>query len=246
MRLRVELSTTVRVIPWDEVLRPGRGVVYHLLRRAAPALADRLHEQGWGPGRMVPFGYGAPVFPNARPARGRYAAGGSGRWELGSPLPGMVDTWIDALAGQTMLGWAGIPLRVHRLVPVEPPRFDSGRAEFRTSTPVVIRAPVPAGASDGGDATGDRRVDRLPYEAGFAEAFGHNLRRKAETLGLAPDIAVERVTWVGAKRSFAVKDGRQVGAPLGVVLRGSPEVLRALWSWGLGQANSAGFGWITA
>lgn len=240
MRLRIELTTRAPVIPWDDVLRPGRGVVYHLLNRSDPTLANQLHEQGFGPRRMVPFGYGAPVFPRARAQRGQYAAGGPGVWELGSPLPGMVGAWMEALAGQGTLGWAGIPLRVRRMVPMAPPAFDSGRAEFRTVTPVVVKAPVltPAG--------GRRDSDLLPYEDGFTAAFEQNLRHKAETLGLEPDIAVERVTWVGAKRSFAVKDGRQVGAPLGVELRGSPALLRALWCWGLGRANSAGFGWITA
>ncbi|WP_425329410.1 CRISPR-associated endoribonuclease Cas6 [Streptomyces inhibens] len=30
-----------------------------------------------------------------------------------------------------------------------------------------------------------------------------------------------------------------------VELSGPPKTLRALWSWGLGQANSAGFGWVS-
>ncbi|HEY9390504.1 MAG TPA: CRISPR-associated endoribonuclease Cas6 [Mycobacteriales bacterium] len=242
MRLRIELTTRATVIPWDDVLRPGRGVIYHLLGRSAPMVAGRLHEQGWGPHRMVPFGYGAPVFPRARTRRGRYAAGGPGTWELGSPLPGMVDTWVEALSGQDILSWSGIPLRIRGLVPMAPPSFASGRAEFRTSTPVVTRAPV---LTRGGEGV-RRSADLLPYEDGFIAAFTHNLRHKAETLGMEPNITVERVTWVGAKRSFAVKDGRQVGAPLGVELRGSPALLRALWCWGLGHANSAGFGWITA
>lgn len=241
MRLRIEVTTRAPVIPWDDVLRPGRGVVYHLLDRSWPELAGRLHGQGFGRHRMVPFGYGAPVFPGARPRRGQYAAGGGGTWELGSPIPGVASAAMEALAGQAMLGWAGIPLRVGRMTLMAPPPFDSGRAEFRTCTPVVVRALVPARAG-----VDRRRADLLPYEDGFVAAFEHNLRHKAETLDLEPDIAVERLTWVGAKRSFAVKEGRQVGAPIGVELRGSPVLLRALWCWGLGQANSAGFGWITA
>jgi CRISPR-associated endoribonuclease Cas6 len=31
-----------------------------------------------------------------------------------------------------------------------------------------------------------------------------------------------------------------------VELRGDPAALRAAWSWGLGQANAAGFGWVVA
>jgi CRISPR-associated endoribonuclease Cas6 len=73
-------------------------------------------------------------------------------------------------------------------------------------------------------------------------ALAGNLRRKAETLGLDP----EAVTWAAPKRSFAVSDGLKPGAAVEVELRGAPRTLQAVWSWGLGQANSAGFGWVAA
>ena len=57
---------------------------------------------------------------------------------------------------------------------------------------------------------------------------------------------LDAITWVGPKRSFAVADGLKPGAPVEAELRGAPETLRAIWSWGLGQANSAGFGWVAA
>lgn len=41
-------------------------------------------------------------------------------------------------------------------------------------------------------------------------------------------------------------DGRKVGARVRVAVSGHPDVLRALWCWGLGEATSAGMGWITA
>lgn len=133
-------------------------------------------------------------------------------------------------------------MHVRGLVPVAAPTFTSGRAELRTTTPVVLKSLAPTGGGDGPSAP----QELLPHEEGFAAAFAHNLRRKAETLGLEPDIGLERVTWIGAKRSFSVKSGRRVGALLGVELRGSPAILRALWCWGLGQANAAGFGWVAA
>ncbi|MCP2170351.1 CRISPR-associated endoribonuclease Cas6 [Goodfellowiella coeruleoviolacea] len=240
MRLRIEVTTQASSIPWDNLLRPGRGLIYNLLSEAAPDLATRLHEEGWGRHRIVPFGHGAPTFPKARRTPGVYGAGGRGWLELGSPLPEVVEAWQRALADRQVLDWGGVALQVRKLVPVEAPAFADGKAEFRTATPVVLKAPVlaPAGASGGG-----RHRELLPYEEGFMEAFHHNLRRKAETLDLDPEVTATR-TWVGAKRSFTVKSGRRVGAPLGVELQGSPALLRALWSWGLGQANPAGFGWI--
>ena len=56
-------------------------------------------------------------------------------------------------------------------------------------------------------ATGTR-VNRqawvLPAEPEFPQYFVGNLRRKAETLGLNPDIDLDAITWIGPKRSFAV------------------------------------------
>lgn len=242
MRLRIEISTEATAIPWRNVLRPGRAVAYRLLGAAAPDLADTLHAKGWGPHGMVPFGYGAPVFPRARRRNGTYSAGGKGRLEFASPLPQIVVALLESLSRQDVLDWGGVALRVNRVIPVPPPDFGAGRAHLRTETPVTLRAPRPA--TIGGPAPNSAEV--LPYEDGFVAAFEHNLRRKAETLGLTSDVAVERLTWVGAKRSFAVGSGIRVGAPIGVELRGEPDLLRALWSWGLGQANSAGFGWVTA
>jgi CRISPR-associated endoribonuclease Cas6 len=161
---------------------------------------------------------------------------------MGSPLVAVVDAWAAGLAGQEMLDWGGIALRIHRIVPVQPPSFASGRAVLRTTTPVVMKG-------SGRDAAGVRTTRQawvLPTEAEFAGYFVQNLHRKAQTLGVDPEVTLERVVWVGAKRSFAVGDGLKIGAPVGVELRGAPETLQALWSWGLGQANSAGFGWVKA
>ncbi|WP_198545944.1 CRISPR-associated endoribonuclease Cas6 [Actinacidiphila yeochonensis] len=84
----------------------------------------------------------------------------------------------------------------------------------------------------------------LPTEMEWPAYMQGNLRRKAETLGLESDVELEAVTWVGPKRSFRVGGGSKPGAAVEVELSGAPETLRALWSWGLGQANSAGFGWV--
>ena len=82
MRLRVGISTAACEIPWDCVLRPGRGVCYSLLAVGAPELGEMLHEKGWGPYGMVPFGFSGPVFPAAPRRRGVYTAEGWGGWSL--------------------------------------------------------------------------------------------------------------------------------------------------------------------
>lgn len=235
MRIRVEVTTSATELPWSRVLAPGRGLAYDLLRDDAPDLALQLHSAGWGAFGMVPFGYGPPVFPSARRRRGVYAVGGAGFLELGSPLPSVVQAWTAALRRRDVLDWGGIALRVRDLYVVDPPCFESGSARVRTDTPVVLKAPP----SDG-------RSWVLPTEPGFGASFQHNLVRKAQTLGLAPDIDLDAVTWVGPKRSFVVGDGAKPGAAVEVELFGDPALLRAIWSWGLGQANSAGFGWIGA
>lgn len=224
------------------MLRPGRSLLYDLLARGAPDLGRELHDGGCGPYHMVPFGYGAPVFPGARCRRGAYAAGGSGLIEAGSPVPGIVEGWARGLAGRELIDWGGIALRVRAVVPVDPPEFASGRARMRTVTPVVMKG---SGRNGDGERT-TRQAWVLPGEPEFAAYFAGNLRRKAETLGLDPDVELEAVTWVGPKRSFAVSDGLKPGAAVEAELRGAPETLQAIWSWGLGQANSAGFGWVAA
>ncbi|MFI5781161.1 CRISPR-associated endoribonuclease Cas6 [Nocardia sp. NPDC051570] len=241
MRLRVGVSTSAHAIPWKRVLEPGRAVCYTLLRAAAPVLADRLHEQGFGRHGMVPFGYSGPVFPQARKRRGVYAAGGRGYLELGSPLPEVVAAWSVALAGRDLLDWGGVALRVHGISLVET-AVERGSARLRTRTPVVMKG---SGRDDGGERS-TRQAWVLPTEPEFHHYFEQNLRRKAESLDLAPDVSLEQISWVGPKRSFAVGDGLKLGASVEAELKGNPLVLNAIRDWGLGQANSAGFGWVAA
>ncbi|GAA0743620.1 hypothetical protein GCM10010199_71020 [Dactylosporangium roseum] len=236
MRLRIEVMTTASELPWPRVLAPGRGLAYNLLAATADELAQQLHSAGWGPFGMVPFGYCPPTFPRARRRSGTYAVGGTGFVELGSPLPSVIHAWIAALQHRDVIDWGGVALHVTGLSMMEPPEFDSGRARMRTETPVVLKVP-PSSQLPG-------QTWLLPAEPQFPEMFNNNLIRKAQTLGLHPDIELDEIMWVGPKRSFAVGRGAKPGAAVEVVLSGAPETLRALWSWGLGQANSAGFGWI--
>lgn len=242
MRLHVEVHTAAEQLPWHEVLRPGRALAYGLLASADPELGSRVHSNGWGLHKMGPFGYGAPVFPAARRRSGVYAVGGRGRVELGSPLAAVVQAWAVSLADQRVLDWGGAAFHVDGVRVVDAPSFASGYARLRTTTPVVMKG-------SGRDVEGQRTTRQawlLPADSEFPVYFTGNLRRKAETLGVDPEVSLERITWIGAKRSFAVGDGLKVGAPIEVELRAAPETLQALWSWGLGQANSGGFGWVAA
>jgi CRISPR-associated endoribonuclease Cas6 len=243
MRLRMEISTTVREIPWDCVLEPGRAVCYDLLAKSAPELGRMLHEKGWGPHGMVPFGFSGPVFSAAPRRRGVYAAEGRGFLELGSPLPEIVLGWAAALTGRELIDWGGVSLRIHDVGLASAITETAGaRSRFRAVTPVVMKG-------SGRDSSGTRTTRQawvLPGEPEYPVYLEKNLRRKAETLGLAAEVTLERITWVGPKRSFAVGDGKKPGAAVEAELSGSPDVLAAIRDWGLGQANSAGFGWVLA
>ncbi|MCX4970988.1 hypothetical protein OHA98_40965 [Streptomyces sp. NBC_00654] len=159
----------------------------------------------------------------------------------------VVEGWAAALSSTSVIAWGPAAFIVDDVEPVEAPAFPSGRAVFRTTTPVVMKA-------SGMDASGARTTRQawcLPGEPEWDVYVEGNLRRKAETLGLDPDLTLEDVTWAGPKRSFAVSSasgpgGKKPGACVEVALSGPPETLSALHSWGVGQANSAGMGWISS
>ena len=154
---------------------------------------------------------------------------------------------LAALASTPVIAWGPTAFIVDKVEAVEAPAFLSGRAVFRTGTPVVMKA---SGKDDAGART-TRQAWCLPGEPEWDVYVEGNLRRKAQTLGLDQDVILEGVNWVGPKRSFAVGSangpgGKKPGACVEIALSGSPETLAALHSWGLGQANSAGMGWINA
>lgn len=230
---------------WDEVLAPGRALAYSLLERGAPELGQVLHKSGWGEHGLVPFGYGAPVFPAATRRRGVYAAEGPGILEFGSPLLAVVEGWAAALASIPVLAWGATAFIVDKVEPVEAPAFSSGKAVFRTVTPVVMKG---SGRDESGART-RRQAWCLPGEPEWDAYVQQNLRRKAMTMGLDPEVTLEHIGWIGPKRSFSVGSGavgKKPGACVEVMLSGAPETLSALHSWGLGQANSTGMGWIGA
>ncbi|WP_131766349.1 CRISPR-associated endoribonuclease Cas6 [Candidatus Protofrankia californiensis] len=242
MRLRVSIRTTARELEWRNVQLPGRGFCYSLLQKVEPKVAGRIHGEGWGTHRMAPFGFGPPTFPQARRVKGHYAVGGYGYLELGSPLHVVVEAWAKILTTTPMIDWGGVALRVEGVDIVDPPAFADGTATLRTVTPVVMKG---SGRGPDGVRT-TRQAFLLPWEPEFAGYFAQSLQHKAETIGVDPDVTLEQITWAGAKRSFDTGKGKKAGAQVEVRLRGAPETLGALWSWGLGQATSGGFGWVSA
>lgn len=162
--------------------------------------------------------------------------------EFGSPLPEVVEAWALAMRDRELLDWGGVALQVRNVAVVEPPTFASGFARMRTQTPVVMKG----SGRDGNGNRATRQAWLLPNGPEFHTYFVQNLRRKAEALKLEPDVELSAITWMGAKRSFAVGNGAKPGAPLEVELLGDQATLQAIWSWGIGQANAAGFGWVVA
>ncbi|MEU6904411.1 CRISPR-associated endoribonuclease Cas6 [Streptomyces coeruleorubidus] len=248
MRLRLEINTRAREIPWGDVLAPGRGVIYDALYRTAPKLAAEIHENGWGPHGIVPFGHSAPTFPNAPRVRGRYATRGTGYLEIGSPIPEVVQALaLDFMnPKRTLLDWGGVALQVSSVTVQQPPSFANGRSLLRTANPLHLSEyehPKP-----GGEHTPVRAL--LPEDPAYPVALERNLNRRAETFGHTPDITIQAITWVGPRRSFRVTgqghSGHRTGAPVEVEVSGSAGALATLWSAGMGQQTGAGFGWVIA
>jgi CRISPR-associated endoribonuclease Cas6 len=81
-------------------------------------------------------------------------------------------------------------------------------------------------------------------------ALAHGLRRRAEALtGASQHLRIDVRGPAGPARSFLVsssedREVRYAGVPLRIAVTARPQVLRALWCWGIGQQTAAGFGWI--
>lgn len=230
MRLVASVSTTDDTIRWADLHGPGRGVVYTALSEYAPALGTQIHGRGWGRWGLVPFAVGPPVFPRAPRRKGVYAVAGTGRVEFASPLPEVLEAVARLLQQRGTLTWARTSFTIEALEVVAPPAFTDGVARFTTATAAIVK---------GGDEC------LLPGADGYEFLLGKNLEKKADTLGLPTDVTCE-VTWAGTRRLFQVGGAPKVGAALDLRVTGAPEVLSSLWSWGVGQLNSAGFGLVRA
>ncbi|MFF1788060.1 hypothetical protein ACFVX9_16585 [Kitasatospora sp. NPDC058243] len=248
------IHTAARRIPRGEVLAPGRGLVYDLLGRAAPELGQALHTDGWGRFGMVPFGYSGPAFPAAgRPGPAGLPSTGPGILEIGSPLPAVAEGIRAGLDRLPVIAWGATAFHVTGVEEVPAPDFADGVALLRTVTPAVMKG-------GGFNATKNRAARAtpgeprqgwlLPGEVSWDAYTAQNLVRKARTLDLPEGVRLEAVTWVGPRASFVTggggNRGGKPGAHVEVRVAGDPVTLRALWAWGIGQANSSGFGWVRA
>jgi CRISPR-associated endoribonuclease Cas6 len=232
VRLRLQIDTAVAELPWGDVHRPGRGVVYAALEHHAPALGRQLHDHGIGLG-VRPFCFAPPTFPNAPRRRGVYMVGGRGSVIFASPLPEVIEALTANLATSQKLDWGDHQFDVVDMDVEHPPAFASGVATFTTVTPVVVKA---------------YRSDRFltPKDDGFTSRLRQVSVRKLDALGLpSTDFGVE-VGWTGSVRQFRTsrRGSTRVGCRLDAKVSGAPEALSALRDAGLGHDSPAGFGMV--
>jgi CRISPR-associated endoribonuclease Cas6 len=230
VRVVLQVRAEPGVLAWEQVLTPGRSLIYGALAAHSPELGRQLHDVGYGPYRLRPFAFCPPTFPSTPRVPRVYAVGGRGSVAFGSPLLVVAEGVAKAVAGRQVLHWGSVGLEVRSVVAVDPPRFVTGQAEWHTATPVIVKGGHP-----------DRFL--LPGDPEWLEGLLGNLQRKAATLGLDDAVEAELV-WAGARRLFRVDGSARIGAPVTMRVLAAPETLAAIWSWGLGQGNSAGFGWI--
>jgi CRISPR-associated endoribonuclease Cas6 len=230
VRIVLQVRAQAGRLAWEQVLTPGRSLVYRALADHDPDLGRQLHDAGLGPYRLRPFVFCPPTFASAPRIARSYAVGGTGSVAFGSPLLVVAEAVAKAVAGRQVLHWGSAALEIRSVAVVDPPRFITGQAEWHTATPVIVKGGHP-----------DRFL--LPDDPGWLDGLRGNLQRKAATLGLDEAVEVE-LLWAGARRLFRVDGSTRIGAPVTVRVLAASETLAAIWSWGLGQANAAGFGWI--
>jgi CRISPR-associated endoribonuclease Cas6 len=227
-RVRVDVSAADPVMDWQDVHGPARAVAYEMVGAAEPELARQLHDEGWQGSTLRPVGISPPLFMGAVHRRGVYTTSATGSVWFGSPVPKIGAALLRGLAGLRVLQWGGTRLMVLGMALEWPPDFSSGQAVFATASPVLVKK--------------DSRF-LLPGDESFTERLVHNLRHKADVLGLPGDVEVEILN-AGPRRVFDVAGAKRVGACLRVRLAGDPILLGALYEWGVGLNTVQGFGWV--
>jgi CRISPR-associated endoribonuclease Cas6 len=227
-RVRVDVSAAEPVMDWKDVHGPARAVAYAMVGAAAPDLARQLHDEGWQGSTLRPVGVSPPLFLGAVQRHGVYTTSGTGSVWFGSPVPQIAGALLRGLSGLSELRWGGTSLSVLGTDLEWPPDFSSGEAVFDTASPVLIKK--------------DSRF-LLPDDDAFAERLVHNLRHKADALGLPNELEVE-VLNAGPRRVFDVAGAKRIGATVRVRIVAAPELLGALYEWGLGLNTVQGFGWV--
>ncbi|WP_283133313.1 CRISPR-associated endoribonuclease Cas6 [Rhizohabitans arisaemae] len=213
---------------WADVHGPARGVLYDLLEGQDPALSEELHNSGWAGTPLRPIGISPPLFDGVERRKGVYATGGKGHVWMGSPVPRIAGCLLAGLAGRERIRWGGTWMTLLGVRVGAPSEHSSGVAEFGTLSPVLLKH--------------EGRY-LLPDDEPFAERLRHNIRHKADCLGLPNEVEVE-VLEQGPRRRFDMPKGWRIGACARVRVGAAPELLDALHAWGLGLSTIEGFGWI--
>jgi CRISPR-associated endoribonuclease Cas6 len=227
-RVRVDVSAVKPSLDWRDVHGPARAVLYTLIGVNEPDIARELHDEGWHGSTLRPAGISPPLFTGAIRHHGVYTTSGSGSVWFGSPVPQIAAALLRAVAELRELRWGGSRLVVRGADLEWPPDHSSGNAVFQSVSPVLVKS--------------ESRF-LLPGDDGFVDRLTHNLRHKADLLGLPNEVCVE-VLDAGPRRVFDVAGAKRIGANARLRITAAPVLLDALYDWGLGLNNVQGFGWV--
>lgn len=238
MRIRITIRAEHTVLPWHELLEPGRNVLYNTLKNVNPQLSQQLHERGIDDKGRTPLAYSPLHFPTAQRKRGEYRIGGTGHWDIASPDPTVIQSLAAGFALTSHIQWGSTPLELVSLSPLDPPN-DQEETTFRATSPITLKRP---------HAPQDEPLWLLPGDPPWTAALTNGLQNKAAALELPTGVQVRDVPHVGPQRRIVIKTheaghSHAIGATATVTLTGHPETLTALRDWGLGHNNSSGFGW---
>lgn len=227
-RVRVDISAMEPALEWRDVHGPARAVLYALIAANEPDVARQLHDQGWQGGTLRPVGISPPMFMGAVQRRGVYTTSGSGSIWIGSPVPQIAAAILRGISGLKELRWGSAHLNVRGKDLEWLPDHGSGQAEFQTVSPVLVK-----------------RESRflLPEDDGYLDRLTHNLRHKADVLGLPNEVDLE-ILGAGPRRIFDVMGVKRIGANVRLRVAAAPSLLDALYEWGLGLNTVQGFGWV--
>jgi CRISPR-associated endoribonuclease Cas6 len=187
-----------------------------------------LHDSGWRRSALRPVGISPPLFVGAARQHGVYTTSAKGSFWLGSPVPQIASALLKAVTGRKELRWGGLGMAIHGTELEWSPDHSSGEAYLATVSPVLVKK--------------DSRF-LLPGDAGYAERLTHNLRHKADVLGVPNEVDVE-ILEAGPRRVFDVAGAKRVGANVRLRITAAPALLDALYEWGLGLNTVQGFGWV--
>jgi CRISPR-associated endoribonuclease Cas6 len=227
-RVRVDVSAAEPVIDWRDVHGRARAVLYALIGTKDPDAARQLHDEGWDGSPLRPAGISPPLFIGAAQRHGVYTTSGSGSVWFGSPVPRIGAALLRAVSGLDELRWGGARFSVHRADLEMAPDHSSGQTDFLTVSPVLVKR---------------ESAFLLPDDEGYIDRLTHNLRHKADVLGLPNHVEIN-VLSAGPRRVFDVAGAKRVGANVRLRITAAPVLLDALYDWGLGLNTVQGFGWV--